>query len=92
MKALYAIFDIAASAIIGGVHVFHGDAPAIRFFGDLVGDPQTMMGRHPKDHQLMCLGHLNEETGVIQTEDGPSVVITGEAMKAAQTAAQENAQ
>lgn len=92
MKRLYAILDTAAAMIIGGVHVFPNDAPAIRFFGDLVADPQTMMGRHPKDHQLLCIASLDEEDGSLLTEGFPQVVITGDAMKAAQLATQENAQ
>lgn len=80
MKRLYAIMDLAAPSILGGVHVFPSDVAAMRFFRDLVGDPQTMMGRHPKDHNLICIASLDEESGELLTEDFPQTVITGTAM------------
>ena len=54
------------------------------FFGDVAGDPQTMVARHINDHELICCGVLNEETGVI-VDDTAKLVITGAAWKAAQT-------
>lgn len=92
MKKLYAIIDTASTLIIGGVHVFAHDAAAIRFFGDLVGDPQTMMGRHPNDHNLLALASVDEETGELLTDGCPSVVVTGAALKASQQQAMEQAE
>lgn len=80
MKKLYAILDTAATNILGGIHLFPRDEAALRFFRDLVGDPQTMMGRHPKDHNLLCVGELDEENGNILTEGFPYVVVSGSAM------------
>lgn len=89
MKRLYAILDNASNMIIGGVHLFPQDAAALRFFRDLVGDPQTMMGRHPNDHHLLCIASLDDETGDLLTEGCPLVVITGSAMAESIRAAQE---
>lgn len=80
MKRLYAILDIQSKMIIGGVHVFPQDAAAIRFFRDLVGDPQTMMGRHPNDHNLLMLASFDDEDGSLLTDGCPSVVVSGSAM------------
>lgn len=92
MKKLYAIQDTASQMIIGGVHVFAHDAAAIRFFGDLVADSQTMMGRHPNDHNLLVLASLDEENGELLTDGCPSVVVTGAALKASQQQARELAE
>lgn len=80
MKKLYAILDRAAPGVLGGVHVFPSDTAAIRFFGDLVSDPNTMMGRHPKDHDLLCIASMDDENGELLTEGFPSVIITGAAL------------
>lgn len=84
MKKIYAILDTLAAAIVGGLHVFPHDAPAVRFFSDIAGDPQTMIGRHPDDHSLICLGMLTEDNSIVPFADGNQVVITGAAWKAAQ--------
>nr|QJB20337.1 MAG: nonstructural protein [Microvirus sp.] len=84
MKKLYTIYDSASSMAIGGVHVFAHDAAAIRFFGDLVADPQTMMGRHPNDHELRCVAAFDEEDCSLLTEGYPLTVATGAAIKATQ--------
>lgn len=90
MKLIVAIFDLAADMIIGGVHLFAHDAAAVRFFGDLVADPQTMISRHPKDHVLKQIGTLNEETGEILPEIRE--LVTGAALAEIQRQAQENTQ
>lgn len=82
-KQIYAIRDNTARMIIGGLHLFAHEAAAVRFFGDVAGDPQTMVARHINDHELICCGVLNEETGVIE-DDTAKLVITGAAWKAAQ--------
>jgi hypothetical protein len=81
MNKIFAIYDNLAETIIGGLHVFKHDAAAVRFFGDLLADPQTLLARHPADHELFCLGEVYE-SGVINAE--VRVVITGAAWLAAQ--------
>lgn len=88
MRFVYAIRDVAAGAIIGGLHVFPHDAVAVRFFGDLCGDPQTMIARHPKDHELIRIARVSDDdcmgTECPLDECGLSVVISGAAWVAAQ--------
>jgi hypothetical protein len=85
MKKLYAIFDRAAEAI-GPVMVFAHDAAAIRSFGDVASDPQSLISRHPADFELLHIGEVTDR-GVVDT-DGPRVVITGEQWKMAQQPAE----
>lgn len=82
-KGIYAIRDSKAETIIGGVHLFAHQAAAVRFFGDIASDSQTMVARHINDHELLYLGQIAEETGVIVSVV-PELVISGAAWKAAQ--------
>lgn len=82
-KQVYALVDTRAGCILGGLHLFPHDAPAVRFFGDLAADPQTMIGRHPNDHQLVQIGVLDEFTQEL-VGSPIRVVITGAAWLAAQ--------
>ena len=85
-KRLYAIRDIRAVEVVGGVHVFPGDPAAVRFFNDIATDKQTMVGRHLKDHELLCVGVIDTETGEVAREEEfptlPRQVVTGAAIVA----------
>lgn len=87
-KLLVTIVDLAADMIIGGIHLFAHEAAAVRFFGDLVADPQTMIARHPKDHVLRLVGSIDENTGVITPEMRD--IVTGASIAEIQRQAQEN--
>lgn len=43
----------------------HTDGAAVRMVGDLVADPQTMVGRHPGDYVLYCIGHYDDTNGAM---------------------------
>lgn len=90
MKKIYAILDTLAGVIVGGLHTFPHDAPAVRFFSDIAGDPQTMIGRHPDDHALICLGTLSDDNHIMPFADGNQIVITGAAWKASQAPTEAN--
>lgn len=83
---VYAIRDLVANALVGGLHLFAHDAPAVRFFGDIASDPQTMIARHPADYDLICIGQYNEDTYSL-TPERVEIVITGAAYHAAHSAA-----
>ena len=88
MKSLYAIRDNVAGQIQGGVHLHSQDAPAVRFFRDLAADPQTLIARHLADYDLLILGTIDEESGeILPMANGPQVILTGAALKAAGEAA-----
>lgn len=97
MKKLYVIHDVLSDAILGGVHVFPADAPAVRFFGDLLAEGASIMARHPDDYQLVCILDNITDNGQMQFAEEvevddrkyyaiplPRVVITGRQYMAAQ--------
>jgi len=88
MTSLYAIRDTMSGQLLGGVQVFKHDAPAVRFFGDICADQQTMIARHPNDHELICLGHLDDDTHQLTALTPPITIITGKAWLAAQQPAE----
>lgn len=83
-RRLYAVRDLRANDIVGGVHVFPAEAVAVRFFGDICGDqgPNNMIAKHVEDFELISLAEL-DSTGDI-SDIGTYTVITGKAWKAAQ--------
>lgn len=87
-RQIYAIRDTLSGQYLGGLQLFPADAPAVRFFSDIAIDPQTMIARHPQDHELVSLGYLDDD-GIIVASEKPIVVITGAAWKAAQTPSED---
>lgn len=83
-KGIYAIFDNVADAIIGGLHLHPHGAPAIRMFSDVALMPDSQIGRHPNDFDLLRLGQLNEDSTITPEKE---VIMTGANWSAAQTAA-----
>lgn len=97
---MYAVRDRVAMAYIGGVQLFANDAVAVRMFGDVAGEPKSIVGAHVGDHELHAVGVFDTQLGVVlsspvefQRVDGgadqlsffqPRVVITGEAWLASQ--------
>lgn len=47
--------------------VSHG--AATRMLGDLVADPNTTPGRHPKDFTLYCIGTFDDALGLLLQSD-----------------------
>lgn len=81
MKKLYAIHDRVANCIIGGIVCERNDAVVTRMFSHLLRDTNSAVGAHPADHDLMCLGSM-EDDGTI-TAIRPEIVVTGAAIAAA---------
>lgn len=81
-NGIYAIYDNQAKQYVGGLHLHAADAAAIRMFGDIARDPQTMVARHTEDFELHKLGHVDLTTGVLYTSNEettyPTVIITGD--------------
>lgn len=83
MRRLYVVYDLLAAAMIAAVMEFRHDAAAVRAFGDILSDPQSMLSKHPADFDLLCVGTVSE-TGLVVGFPEHEVVITGAAWKAAQ--------
>lgn len=79
---IYAVVDTRADDIHGGLILQKNDAAAIRLFGDIASNPQTVVHRHPDDFELRRLGYIDTAND-IQTE-GVAVIITGAQWAAAQ--------
>lgn len=77
---MYAIRDILAEVLVGGVHLFKHDAAAVRFFGDVASQKETIVAKHLNDHELIAIGDIDEATGLVTPfADLPRTVITGSA-------------
>lgn len=88
-KRLYVIYDLVAESMVGQLLMFAADAAAVRFFGDVCVDPQTMVARHVEDHELRFVGVVDEESGAVSSAP-VAVVLSGKAWKAATDAARAN--
>lgn len=78
---IYAIYDNVAQAIIGGLHIQPHAAPAIRMFGDVAALPNSSIGLHPADFDLVQLGVLNEDNTITPQKE---IILTGANWAAAQ--------
>lgn len=64
MLRAYSIFDDKAL-------VYHQpffaptNGAALRMFSDSANDTNTSIGRHPGDYRLYCIGHYNDQDGVM---------------------------
>lgn len=81
---IYAIYDKMAQAIVGGLYLFKADAPATRFFTDVIALPDSQIGKHVDDYELVQLGFLasdDEVDGCEQLEPAYRIVLTGSAWR-----------
>lgn len=62
---LYCLYDLVSESVVGPPIVQKGDAPAIRVFHNVLQDENSIMGKHPADFNLVCVGAQNAETGAI---------------------------
>lgn len=83
-KGLYVIIDRKAEEMLGNViHVTRAEAPAVRSFDDAARMPNSIIGQHPEDFDLVRLGFLEEDnTLTVDTE----VILKGSTWAAAQDA------
>lgn len=61
---VYSIFDAAAEAYFPPFFL-HTEGMAIRGFTDAVNDPESQVGKHPKDYTLFQIGTFDDNTGII---------------------------
>lgn len=74
---LYQLWDTVAKSPMGPILLGQSDAPMVRMFVDLLGDPKTMPGQHPEDFELRVLGTQDDGTGLVVAFTDPGVVMTG---------------
>lgn len=85
-RQIYAVLDLVAQDIIGGLMLFPHDAPVIRIFTDGLADPSTTLNKHPDDFALVSLGEVTSEGSDIELSGYSKyrVVLTGTAWKSMQ--------
>lgn len=81
MQKIFAVYDNVADLIIGGLHIHPHQAPAIRMFGDIAALPNSQIGLHPADFDLLLLGVLNEDHTITPCKE---TILTGATWAAAQ--------
>lgn len=80
-RYIYAIIDNVANDILGGLIIQRADAAAIRLYGDIASMPESIMGKHPEDYDLVRLGNLDAEHQLVPDY---KIIMGGEAWLAAQ--------
>lgn len=80
-KIIYAVYDNVADDILGGLHIHRHEAAAIRFYGDIATLPDSLIGKHPQDFDLVQLGHINRHGRIVGEF---RIVLTGAQWAAAQ--------
>lgn len=80
-KQIYAIYDNVAQDIIGGLHLHSHAAPAIRMYGDVAALPNSQIGLHPADFDLILLGILNDDQTITPVKE---IALSGSQWQAAQ--------
>lgn len=65
---IYAIYDYKIDSF-QSIFTQQHDAQAERMFKDVALDPETVIGRNPKDFALVRLGRVNTDTGKLIPEE-----------------------
>lgn len=75
ITTLFSIYDIQAR-VYAAPFCFSTPGQAIRAFREVANDKNTMVGRHPKDYQLVSVGTFDDQTG---TTTPATIVVYGTA-------------
>lgn len=90
---LYSMYDKEAETVVGPIVAELRHAPAIRTFGELCADKNTVVGKYAEQFQLRFVGTQNLETGEITPvtiHPGYEIIATGAEWLAAQRRAALN--
>lgn len=77
-RNIYAIIDKIAEDIFGQTFEAQNDTAAIRFYCDIGNDPNSIIGRHAADFDLVRLGQVQIDKTVQLDVTHPETVLTGE--------------
>ena len=81
-RIITAIVDrLAMDITTGSVTTVPHAAVAIRFFGDVLTHPESSLGKHPEDYELVQLAVLNDDLTVTPAKE---ILLTGAQWLAAQ--------
>jgi len=77
----YSILD-TKSKIYNNPHFLINDAVAIRQFGLIVNDKESIISKYPEDFRLYRVGEFDLKTGKIKPEENPVEIAHGLNLKA----------
>jgi len=86
MRILYAIKDTVANDLVGFTHAimsFPNDNAAIRAFGEIATNPNSLVAKNIRDYELIALGQCDEDTAW-ELVPGQRTVLTGKTWLSAQ--------
>lgn len=77
-NSVFSILDTKSGAY-GPLICFQNELIAVRSFQEMIcsGDKNSLLSLYPADYLLCCIGHFDNETGVITPLAAPSHIITG---------------
>lgn len=84
MAKLYRVYD-AKAELFGRLVEERTDASARRAFEAAIRSPESGYGDFPGDYSLFRVGSMSEETGLIEPEKAPVMIVTGLECVKAQT-------
>jgi hypothetical protein len=77
-KRLYMVYDLIACTVIGTPILERADAAAMRAFNDALAHPESLLGQHPKDFNLLYVGSISEDGLILPVlGDSPQIIATG---------------
>lgn len=79
-NAIYAVLDVIAHQLVGGLYLHKHEAAAVRFFADVATMPDSLVGKHPQDFDLVRLGYITHDN-VLEPEH--TVILKGSIWAAA---------
>lgn len=62
---LYAIKDLMAQSLVGGIYAHKHEAAAVRFYCDVAAAKDSLVGKHPQDFDLLRLGYITHSEELI---------------------------
>lgn len=74
---LFQLYDTNAESVSGPLLAAANQAPYIREFKRLLGDPNSDPGRYPEDFELRELGTQDTATGAITALETPRTLYSG---------------
>lgn len=77
---LFAVYDAKAETFSAPYTIPKVEL-ALRAFGEMVQDEETDIGKYPEDYQLLMLGEYDTDSGMIEPERMPVVVINALELK-----------
>lgn len=75
-KSVYSIRDNKMNSF-GTPVLLENDSVAVRQFGDIITEGNTVMSKHPSDFTLYKIGEFDMESGKFTNLDCPSALATG---------------